>query len=550
FPEALGPGPSGGAGSRPSSGSLALESARIDIAAAGATARLTTRLEVVLAGGPGDGQTLSLAGLGAVVSAAGSGGAPGGPAGGVESSIEAGPDGPVLRLRGAGRREVTIESALPLAADLSAVEEQRALELRWPAAGWVTGTISGEGVERVEALSGALVVPAGPAEQNRFLLAGEPGAASRLRLLGRVAPAASAAPDEPLAVDVASASALAVSRARMRLTAYLDFEVRSGRPERLERLSVPVPAGYEVLSAAGERVADWEVTAGTLAIRLRRSAARATAIVVQLAADPAVGFDCPVLVPAEARLARAARKVAVRGNDGLIEPAGARPPSPLAADQLGRFAAGFRDAPGEALRADGTASPRFVVTWATGGDVLTGQVDRLVVDALVGETGALRYRFWAQVRNGQSTLRLGLPQGARLLAARRDGSDVTLGREGADWAVPMVVRGAAQVVDLETLVAGSFPARGGRLAIPLPHLGVPASRIEMRVAVPPGFRYALVEPGRAGRVEAPPGNGEGGGLLSLPPGFQVLEARWDGWSQEPPPLLIDVEPAAAGKEWK
>ncbi len=536
---------------------LAVESARIAIAVGAESARLTTELTVILdPAQPADEQILALPGLGSLLSVT---------AEGCEAAIDSsqsGSGGPAfLRLRGSGRHAVTVESALPVPLDLNAVEAERRLEVTWPPAGWVTGSVAAaKDVQRIEAQSGGAIAEDGP---GRWLLVGDPGARLFLRLFGQPALAAPSA-DEPLAFDVDTASALALSRARRRVTSFLEIHIRAGRPETFEQLSVPVPAGYEVLATTGDRVADWEVKDGTLAIRLRRQTARDFSIQVQLAADPAEEIDSPVLVPAEARTVRAARKVAVRAGDGLLERIGAQPTERLAVDQLGGFAAGFREAPGEPLRAEaGGPSPLWRVTWSTGGEVLTGQIDRLVVDVLIGEAGTAHYQLWAEARNGEAALVFGLPAGARLLVARRDGIEVTPGRlagtagttNGAgDWAVPMVVREAPQVAYLEALLSEPFPSQGGRLSIPLPRLGIPASQVEVRVSAPPGFLYTLAEPGRAGRVSPPPGGHAARSaqpnwvsFLESPPGFSVIEANWSGWSKEPPPLLIDVKRLSSSK---
>ncbi len=534
---------------------LAVESAQVRIAVGAESARLSTELAVVLdPAKPSDELLLALPGIGPLLSVS---------AVGCEATLDSPPGGAnqgpaFLRLRGSGRHVITVESVLPVPLDPDAVETERHLEMTWPAAAWVVGTVvAASGVERVEAAEGGAVRPDGT---GRWQLVGDPGARISLRLFGQAAVVTPVA-EEPLSLDVDTASALAVSRARRRVTAYLEAHVRGGRPETLERLRIPMPAGYEVLSASGDRVADWEVKDGVLTIQLRRLTQRDLSVQVQLAADSAAEIDAPVLVPEGARTVRAARKIAIRANDGLLEPLGSQPLERLAVEQLGGFARAFREAPGEPLRADPVLpSPVWRVTWATGGDVLTGQIDRLVVDVLLGDAGTAHYQLWAEARNGDSSLTIGLPPGARLLSARRNGADVTPGRlPGAssgseEWALPMVVREDAQVAYLEALVAQSFPSQGGRLTLPLPRFGIPASRVEVRLVVPPGFGYSFAEPGRAGRVPPPPWANEPGApkvswlaFLEPPSGFSVLEASWSGWSKEPPPLLIDVKPLQASR---
>ncbi len=534
---------------------LVVESARITIVVGADSARLTTELTTVLdPAKPTDEQILALPGIGALtsVTAAGCDAAIGLP----QNDLANGPA--FLLLRGTGRHTVTVESALAVPLDLNAVESERHLEVTWPAAAWVTGTLAaGNEVQRIEVQEGGSIAEAGA---GRWSLIGDPGASLRLRLFGQPALAAPTA-DEPISFDVDTASAAAISRARRRITSFLEIHIRGGRPETFEALSLPIPAGYEVLAATGDRVADWEVKAGTLDIRLRRQTARDFSLQVQLAADPATEVDSPVLVPAAARTVRAARKVAVRGNDGLLRPLGPVAAERLAVDQLGGFAAGFRDAPGEPLRAEpGQPSPLWSVSWATGGEVLTGQIDRLVVDVLIGEAGTAHYQLWAEARNGEGALVFGLPVGTRLLAARRDGVEVTPGRlantgaEGDEWALPMVVRETAQVAYLEALIDGPFPSQGGRLSIPLPRLGIPASRVEVRIAAPPGFLYSFAEPGRAGHVLPTPGGISARSsqphwlaFLEAPEGFSVIEANWTAWSKDLPPLLVDVKPLATSR---
>lgn len=532
---------------------IALESAQLSVHTWGETARITTEITVVLAPSTTpEWRTIELPQIGALLAIEAPGLEIDLPNLANASTTRGVPNPtPVLRVRGTGRHTVKIESALPLVRNTRAVEAEQQLVVTWPSAAWVTGVLTtgrttasngaNEGIERVEVESGGAIEPNGPGHWN---LIGEPGAPLVLRLFGRAA-VVDPTQSEPLSWDVDSASVLAVSRARRRLTSYLQVHLRSGRAEDLEQLRVPVPAGYEVVSVTGDRLFNWEVSAGQLEIFLRRQPARELGLVVQLAADPTgpeATLDGPVLVPTGARTVRAARKVAVRGNDGLLEPLDPKTLERLPLDQLGGFASGFREAAGEPLRADGATPTRWRVTWATGGEVLTGQIDRLLVEVLIGEAGTVHYQLWAEARNGEAALEFRLPAGARLLSAQRDGAPVTLG-ESADgsWAVPMVVRESTQIVSLEALIDLPFPTQGGALKVPLPRLGVPASRVEVRVAAPPGFRYTLAEPSRATRL-APPPSASGIGFLAPIRGFTVLEAGWAGWSQEPPPLAIDVKP--------
>jgi len=217
------------------------------------------------------------------------------------------------------------------------------------------------------------------------------------------------------------------------------------------------------------------------------------------------------------------------------------------------------------------------VTWAEGTEVLAAQVDRLLVHYLVGEAGRAHLELWAVVRNsGADRLSLELPAAAELLAASRDGIPLTPGRgpgrEADGWAVPLAATSRVQVVHLSALVPVALPERDGTLSLELPRLSAPASRVEVRAALPPGRTYELAEGERGGAVAPPPGVRGARETppelaqqvlsqaalpapvkarpVSVPPGFVTVEAAWSALSSAPPPLVVKVDRERERWRWQ
>ena len=79
--------------------------------------------------------------------------------------------------------------------------------------------------------------------------------------------------------------------------------------------------------------------------------------------------------------------------------------------------------------------------------MLASQIDRLLVDVVIGEAGRASYQLWAEVRNrGAQQLTFAMPKGFELASARRDGAAVTPGTAaGGGLSVPLLTAEAAQV---------------------------------------------------------------------------------------------------------
>lgn len=208
-------------------------------------------------------------------------------------------------------------------------------------------------------------------------------------------------------------------------------------------------------------------------------------------------------------------------------------------------------------------------------EVLAAQVDRLLLEVAVGESGRAIYRLWAEVRNREAQqLVLRLPHGFELIIARLDGFDVALGvAPGGGLAVPLLPRERMQVVHLDGVLPLTLPSQGkSELALPLPALSAPAARVAVRALVPGGRTWKLADPSRSSPVLGPPGSSEVGSgrffanslaaqiesnladraapAFIVAPGYQEITAAWSASSACPGPLVLRVEAASEITPWQ
>ncbi len=531
---------------------VSFEAAHLDLVVEEGRARLREELTVVV---QADGwQSLTLPSTGSFVAASW---------GGAQGRLEETTDGWRLALSGRGRHRLVLESLLPVARDLSATRERSHLSLKLPAAAVVSGAITlPEGSQGVQ-VGARAVLRTGTARQWRFT--GEPGASLTFTFSGD-APLPDRA-QQPLRFEATSTAALTATPTRRQLEAWVEARVLEGE---LERLRLSLPAGFEVIDVGPEGT-DWRIEGGELELVPRTPVSGTFAAQVQLAADAAATFEGTVLWPREAVRTLAVAKVALAG-DGLLEPldrGAARRPDPRQEQAL---PAAFRQAPGEGLLLPAADSPpRWQVTWPEAAEVLAAQVDRLVVEVLLGAGGRAFYQVWAETRSaGVTDLRLTLPAGASLVAASRDGLPVVPGEAGGAWVLPLASLPRAQVLYVAALVPASA-LTGSSLAVPLPQLSAPATRVEARLLLPGGRRYRFTEAGRVGQVMPPPQmaatkeaselaqrlnqalavkRDERTGFLAPPPGYTLLQASWSALASTLPPLTLETETIVAKEVWQ
>jgi hypothetical protein len=479
-----------------------------------------------------------------------------------------------MHVRGRGRREVRLESAVPVARDDKATRPTWSFALRFPAAAVVRGRIEAPaGVEELDPEGSGLVFPdppgggwafvALPATEVRWTLSGRATVPRRAQL--------------PLRFEATSATAATLSRTRLQVLGWIEVRIAQGR---METLRVPVPAGLEVAGVRGPS-AGWKVEAGTLIVTPLAPVEDTLAVEVALTGAPQDRFATPLLIPEGSARTALLAKAALKGDGilSLADPGAARGPEEREAAHLPDS---LKAIDGRLFAvADPARPPRWEAAWAERTEVLAAQVDRLLVDVAMGEAGKASYQLWAEVRNrGAQQLALTLPAGFELAVGHRDGIVVVPGIVGpgssrGSLSIPLLTQEAAQVVHLEGVVPLPLPRGDGDFSLPLPALSAPVARVEVRLVLPGGRSYELAEQARTGQVSPPPGTAarkavsglavqantqinagqtvstpaSAPALYNVPPGFAFIQAAWSALSAAPPPLAVHVEKEKEKREW-
>jgi hypothetical protein len=538
----------------------AFESADLAIAAGPESARIVQTLDLSLFA---EGwQTIPLGEAGSFIAAK---------FGDLEGRVNVGDKGWALQVRGRGRHRLTLESVVPVKRDETSTRPTWQIGLRLPPAAVVRGRIEAPAtVEEVEIEGAGLIrkdqdgwafVAAPTPEPVGFTFRGRRTLPERAQL--------------PLRFESTAATAAILSRTRLQVYGSIEARVAQGR---LSELRVALPPGFEVVAVQGP-IAGWKVDAGRIVVTPLEPVESSLSVQVELSAPPSDELASPLLVPADSHRTLLLTKAALRG-DGLLEltdPGAVRASSET--DAAG-VSADVRGAPGGLVAVlDPARPPRWRAEWADRTQVLAAQVDRLLVDVVVGESGRAAYQVWAEVRNrGSQQLVVTPPPGFELVAGHRDGEPVSPGTTGNGLAVPLSSGEGAQVVHLAGLMPLQVPKGKGELSLPLPALSAPAARVEVRLILPGGRSYTIVDPSRSGSVQPPPGQAEraarrdavmsanniakqvldmpgsviragASGFFPAPPGFYRIEAVWSALSATPGPLPVRVQSDKEDNEW-
>jgi hypothetical protein len=546
----------------PPAAPFALEAAQLEITVGRTSARVSQRLTVSIYSA--EWVSIPLAPTGSLTSAQ---------LGTLDGRIESG-SGMTLVARGRGRHQLRIDSVVPLRDDDSAARTTRTAKIALPTAAAVTGAlVTGEETEEVAFVSGGL--PRASSLAHRFEFVGEPGATLDVRLLGKGRPPERAR--LPLKYDAVSSALTELARTRTRISARLVFEVSSGQADGFE---VELPKGFDVVSVL-PRDLGWTAEGTRLTLTPAAPVEKMLAVEVALTGEPQQTFAAPLLVPKGAsRLTLlTAVQVSADGIPVLTEPGSSRRAE---APELAKLPEAMRSvaAPFFVVR-DPSRPPRWTITWSEESEVLAAQVDRLVVNALVGSAGRAAYQLWAAVRStGSTALVLEPPEGLELVAVERDGVAVVPGTSGKGLAVPLGSGGGTQVVHISGLLSLRIPPEG-ELALPLPGSSAPIGEVEVAVRLPGNRSYALVNAERAGTVsglpEPKPGSAtvtETGAKPADSPAWTLaalagaggvtprrqavwfqgsansvlVQARWSALASTLGPLAIRVKPSREKKE--
>ncbi len=539
---------------------FALESADLEIAVGSTSARIVQKL--VLSVFSDTWERVPLGEAGSFTSAR---------FGDLEGRVEVSEkEGWALQVHGRGRHEVTLESVVPVRRDETATRPASSFSLRLPPAAVRRGELqtSAAGIDEVT-LTGKGLVRGAAGGPWTFVSAFDKDAGVTFTLFGqRTLPERA---QLPLRFDATSATAATLSRTQLRVHGWVEARVAQGR---LTELRIPVPADLKLVSVNGP-IAGWDVTEGVVVITPPEPVEGTLAVEMELEGEPRPAFASPVLTPAGGRRTLHLVKAALQG-DGLLtlaDPGAVRGPEE---SETARVPASIQADGGRLLVvSDPVRPPRWEAEWAEETEVLAAQVDRLLLDVAIGESGRAVYRLWAEVRNrGAQQLVLQLPPGFELTTARRDGEEVTAGTASGGLAVPLLTREAAQAVHIDGVLPLTLPEGRGELSLPLPALSAPAARIEVRLVLPGGRTWHLADPSRAGSIQGPPqgapvsavtanalaaqmksavastaSTGPLPGTFLVPPGYQEITAAWSALSATPGPLVLRVETEKEARPW-
>lgn len=479
----------------------------------------------------------------------------GGLEGRLSASASSEPEGErVLSCRGPGRYTLRLVSVVPVVPDRSAARPTRSLDLTFPWAGTVTGTIGSDvDTDEIELLVGALADGASGPGGTGFI--GEPGGAFRARLLGETDGTVERDRDRDLSLlfEASSFAMTHVRRSRIDVIGFLELDVVQGRMRQVE---LPVPSDMDVLAVESPTGAElgWDLDAdGGLVVRFAEPVIGVVPLRLSFARSFAAGESLERFLAPLIAARNASRMLLVSGlsadEDGI--PILLRASSGRRATEEDLEFLPESEAPKSAslfVVRDPVSPPEWRVEWAEldPTTVLASQVDRLVVDALVGEAGRVAYQYWAVVRSpGASTLTFTPPPEFELIAADRSGRPITAARTAEGLVVPLAAGSEAQVLRISGIVRATELPERGELVIPIPALSAPVARVEVRAVVPGERRYEIESEGFETRIGAAPT----GTWFSIPSSHRVVTASWAALDTRPSPLEIRVRSEREKRRW-
>jgi hypothetical protein len=532
----------------------ALEAAQIEIVAGKETARVTQRLTLSLFASGW--QEIALPGAGSLTAAE---------LGSLEGRVKS--DGQLtLVARGQGRHVVVLTSVVALTEDATAARVTRTLSLPLPPTAAVSGTIttSDEQIQEIAIAANGLTRGATSARRVEFV--GASGATLVARFLGpgRTVDRAKM----PLKFTAVAATLTEVSRTRTKVTGWITANVLSGQ---LDKLKVDLPSNLEVAAVHPKEVG-WDLEGGRLVVTPLASVEKSLTLTVELTGASQAAFASPLLVPAAATQVTlmSAVRAADDGYPTMADPAGARRAEP---DDEARLTEEAREAgvPFFVVR-DRQRAPRWVLEWPEKSKSLAAQVDRLRVNAILGETGRAAYECWAVVRSsGTTEIALKPPPGFEMLRVERDGIEVQPGASDGGLVVPLAAGSETQLVHVAGLLGDLALPEKGELALALPGASAPIASVEVQVSLPADRQYELAQQERRSGLGPEPvarsGNKGQGGVLAMlaprsaaratrePAPFEAgaasttVQAAWSAMTQQPAPLVIRVKPRRQKERW-
>lgn len=306
----------------------------------------------------------------------------------------------------------------------------------------------------------------------------------------------------PLRLRAAVTELVGLAEESAQVTAHVDLEAVQGQADRVR---VILPDGLAVNQVSGPLVADWEASAGALAVRFLEPLRDRTSLVIagesRCAREGRI--DAPLLRVAGAERETGGVALEVLGA-GEIRRQDVRGLEPADPEDLGGPLAGrdspslvafrFRPLDAQAPRALAVELVRY-----TPEAILVANVDEAQYRVLLSEDGKALLQARYAVRNNQRAfLAVTLPPSATLWSASVAGRAVRPGN-GADGTLLLpLLKGKAGEEAPAFVVEMSFFGRAdvwtarGRQQLTLPALDLPVSRTGMALHHSPRFRVDLL----------------------------------------------------------
>jgi hypothetical protein len=412
-------------------------------------------------------------------------------------SLVEGPPPHVLLSR-AGRVVLTLDIVVPLTA--AAGTESIVLPSSSAPISRATLVLPRSGVD-LNVAGGFIADRAEDANQSRWTAFGRPGQPLTLTWKRKVDDRRA---EQPLRTRARVTSVVGLGEDISQVAANVRIEVLQGLARDL---SLALPPGLVINQVNGATVADWDVNAGTLRVRLLDPISSEVSFVVQgetrAPREGAITIPLVRVPSAERESGGVAVDVVGAGEIGERQTRGLDPADP---GELGEIVAGrespsmvayrLRPLPGTEARSLTVKVVRY-----TPQAVLIANVEEARYRALASEDGSLLVEARYAVRNNQrSFLKVTMPPGSTLWSAKVSGRPIRPGVAERDAVLLPLEKGRAGeeaptfVVDLVYLQRVESWIDKGRAHVDLPALDLPVSRTGLELHYSPRYRVEL-QPG-------------------------------------------------------
>ena len=284
---------------------------------------------------------------------------------------------------------------------------------------------------------------------------------------------------------------VSVDDSELRLTALCDVTVIQGEAAEFK---LPVPAGYELTTASGSSMESFDVSGGTLTLRVHDPARRTHQFLIAFErANRETNVEAPMLEFPGAQ--RETGELLVEGAGAMElkakESGGLRRIDVREANAITRSLSHFPLQAAFRYNRKANEAPKLQLEWQQfqDADVLSAVAERATVTTLANVEGRTLTEISLRVRNhAKAYMKVDLPAGAKLFTAEvdgqrvkpaedKDGSRIPLTRPGLDTSKPYTV-------SFVYLNEGARFAKNGSYDMGLPKLDIPVNLLTWEVALP------------------------------------------------------------------